>query len=286
MKYKKDLEEVLCLINSAQDILTKLLSDVDVEGEVLDLDVTDFKLAPQKNFQNFIEGYGNKIARKAGLSIAEYPGKNTSNPYFVYGPSGCGKSHLINAIGLRFQGTYPNKHVYYITAQQFQRQFTESVRQNTTNDFINFYHSFDMLIVDDIQEWLTAPKTLEMFHNIFNHLLRNGKQVVLASDRPPVELQNMKKRILSRFSSGIVVEMESPDMQLCIDFLNAKCKNDGLKIPVYIIEYIVETTNGNICNLEGIVNSLKAYSVVNNSNVDINVAKRIVRHSINAPCSI
>jgi chromosomal replication initiator protein len=280
MKYKKELEEVLCLINGAQDILSKLLPVVDVEGKALDFDVTDFKLASPKNFHNFIEGYGNKTARKTGLSIADYPGKNTSNPYFVYGPSGCGKSHLINAIGLEFQETNPNKRVYYITAQQFQRQFTESVRKNTTNDFINFYHSSDMLIVDDIQEWQTTSKTLEVFYNIFNHLLRNGKQVILASDRPPVELQNMEKRILSRFSSGIVVEMESLDMQLCIDFLNAKCKNDGLMIPVDIIEFIAKTANSNICNLEGIVNSLKAYSVVNNSNIDINVAKRIVRSFI------
>lgn len=280
MKYKKELEEVLCLINGAQDKITKILSTVDVEGVVLDLDVTNCKLAPQKNFQNFIEGYSNKIARKTGLSIAEYPGKNTSNPYFVYGPSGCGKSHLTNAIGLKFQETNPNKCVYYITAQQFQRQFTESVRQNTTNDFINYYHSFDMLIVDDIQEWLTASKTLEMFYNIFKHLLRNGKQVILASDRPPVELQNMGKHILSRFSSGIVVEMESPDLQLCIDILNAKCKNEELMIPANIIEFFAKTANGNICNLEGIMNSMKAYSAVNNSDIDMNVAKRIVSRSI------
>lgn len=280
MKYKKELEEVLCLINGAQDKLTKILSTVDVEGVVLDLDVTNCKLAPQKNFQNFIEGYSNKIARKTGLSIAEYPGKNTSNPYFVYGPSGCGKSHLTNAIGLKFQETNPNKCVYYITAQQFQRQFTESVRQNTTNDFINYCHSFDMLIVDDIQEWLTASKTLEMFYNIFKHLLRNGKQVILASDRPPVELQNMGKHILSRFSSGIVVEMESSDLQLCIDILNAKCKNEELMIPANIIEFFAKTANGNICNLEGIMNSMKAYSAVNNSDIDMNVAKRIVSRSI------
>jgi len=280
MKYKKELEEVLCLINGAQDKLTKILSTVDVEGVVLDLDVTNCKLAPPKNFQNFIEGYSNKIARKTGLSIAEYPGKNTSNPYFVYGPSGCGKSHLTNAIGLKFQETNPNKCVYYITAQQFQRQFTESVRQNTTNDFINYYHSFDMLIVDDIQEWLTASKTLEMFYNIFKHLLRNGKQVILASDRPPVELQNIGKHILSRFSSGIVVEMESPDLQLCIDILNAKCKNEELMIPANIIEFFAKTANGNICNLEGIMNSMKAYSAVNNSDIDMNVAKRIVSRSI------
>ena len=187
---------------------------------------------------------------------------------------------MINAIGLKFQETNPSKRVYYITAQQFQRQFTESVRKNTTNDFINFYHSSNMLIVDDIQEWQTTSKTLEVFYNIFNHLLRNGKQVILASDRPPVELQNMEKRILSRFSSGIVVEMESLDMQLCIDFLNAKCKNDGLMIPINIIEYIAKTTNGNICNMEGIVNSLKAYYAVNNSDFDMNVAKRIISRSI------
>lgn len=280
MKYKKEIEEVLCLINSAQDMLTKLLTAVDVEGEFLNLDVTDFKLAPHKNFQNFIEGYGNKIARNTGLSIVGYPGKNTTNPYFIYGPSGCGKSHLINAIGLKFQETNPSKRVYYITAQQFQRQFTESVRKNTTNDFINFYHSSDMLIVDDIQEWLTASKTLEMFYNIFKHLLHNGKQVILASDRPPVELQNIGKHILSRFSSGIVVEMESPDLQLCIDILNAKCKNEELMIPANIIEFFAKTANGNICNLEGIMNSMKAYSAVNNSDIDMNVAKRIVSRSI------
>jgi chromosomal replication initiator protein len=183
---------------------------------------------------------------------------------------------LINAIGLKFQETNPSKRVYYITAQQFQRQFTESVRQNTTNDFINYYHSFDMLIVDDIQEWLTASKTLEMFYNIFNHLLRNGKQVILACDRPPVELQDMGKHILSRFSSGIVVEMESPDKQLCIDILNAKCKNDGLMIPVDIIEFIAKTANGCVYNLEGIVNSLKVYSTVKNSIIDMDIAKRVI----------
>lgn len=277
MKYKKEIEEVLCLINNAQDILNKLTTAVDADSADHDLNVTDFKLATQKNFQNFIEGYSNKIARKMGLSIAEFPGKSTSNPYFVYGPSGCGKSHLINAIGLKFQETNPNKHVYCITAQQFQSQFTESVLQNTINDFVNFYHSFDMLIVDDIQEWLTAPKPLEGFYKIFNHLLRNGIQVILASDRPPVGLQNMKDRILSRFSSGMVIEMEKPDMQLCIEILIAKCKDDGLMIPENIIKFIVKNANGNICFMEGILNSLKAYSVVNNSNIDINLVKRIVR---------
>ena len=134
-----------------------------------------------------------------------------------------------------------------------------------------------MLIVDDIQEWLTASKTLEVFYKIFNHLLRNGIQVILASDRPLVRLQNIKDRILSRFSSGMVIEMEKPDMQLCIDILIAKCKNDGLMIPENIIEFIVKNANGNIFFMEGILNSLKAYSVVNNSNIDINVVKRIVR---------
>lgn len=281
MTYKKDIEDALCLINNAQDKLNELLAATIVESASLVNDVTDYYLTPQKNFQNFIEGYSNKTAIKIGLSIAEFPEKNTLNPFFIYGPSGCGKSHLINAIGLMFYKMCPQKRVHYVGARQFQEQYTESVRQKNTNDFIKFYHLADMLIVDDIQEWLTNSKNIEVFYDIFNHLLRNGKQVILASDRPPVELQDMGNRLLSLFYRSTIVEMESPGMQLCIDFLNAKCQNDELNIPVDIIEYIAKTANGNLCILEGIVNSFKAYSVVNNSNIDMNTAKRIVRRSIN-----
>ena len=247
------------------------------------------QLDPKKTFQNFIEGESNKLSRTVGLSIAEHPGKTTFNPFFLYGPSGCGKTHLINAIGVRCKETYPHKRVLYVSARLFQVQFTDSVRQNTTNDFINFYQSIDVLIVDDIQEWVNSPKTLDTFFHIFNHLFRNGKQIILASDRPPVDLQGMKDRLLTRFACGLIAELEKPNVQLCVDILNAKCRRDGLNIPEDVIQYIADTANGSVRDLEGVVNSLMAYSIVYNSNIDMRLAERVIKRSVkidNRPLTI
>lgn len=238
------------------------------------------QLDPKKTFQNFIEGDSNKLPRTVGLSIAEHPGKSTFNPFFIFGPSGCGKTHLINAIGVRCKETYPQRRVLYVSARLFQVQFTDSVRHNTTNDFINFYQSIDVLIVDDIQEWMNSPKTLDTFFHIFNHLFRCGKQIILASDRPPVDLQGMKDRLLTRFACGLIAELEKPNVQLCIDILNHKCKRDGLKIPEDVIQFIAETANGSVRDLEGVVNSLMAYSIVYNSNVDMRLAERVIKRAV------
>ena len=274
MKNKK--EEVISLINNAQDILNRVLAIVDVESEGLELNVENPKLDLEKTFQSFFESESNKLARTAGLSIAEHSEESTFNPLYVYGPSGCGKSHLINAIGVRYKEINPQKQVLYVTARQFQMEFTDSVRQNTTKDFINCYQLIDMLIVDDIQEWMNAPKTLETFFHVFNNLLRNGKQIVLACDRPPVELQGMEERQLKRFVCGLVVELEKPDKQLYIDILNVKCNQSGLKIPSEVIEFIAKTVNGSVYDLEGVLNSLKVYSTVYKSNIDMDIAKRVI----------
>ena len=238
------------------------------------------QLDPKKTFQSFIEGASNKLPRTVGLSIAEHPGKSTFNPFFIYGPSGCGKTHLINAIGVRCKETYPQKRVLYVSARLFQVQFTDSVRHNTTNDFINFYQSIDVLIVDDIQEWMNSPKTLDTFFHIFDHLFRIGKQIILASDRPPVDLQGVKDRLLTRFACGLIAELEKPNIQLCVDILNAKCKRDGLKIPEDVIRFIAETANGSVRDLEGVVNQLLAYSIVYNSNVDMRLAERVIKRAV------
>lgn len=247
------------------------------------------QLDTHKTFQSFIEGDSNKLPRTVGLSIAEHPGKSTFNPFFVYGPSGCGKTHLINAIGIRCKEHYPQKRVLYVSARLFQVQFTDAVRQNTVNDFIQFYQTIDVLIVDDIQEWATASKTLDTFFHIFNHLFRNGKQIILASDRPPVDLQGMKDRLLTRFSCGLIAELEQPNVQLCKDILTAKCRRDGLKIPENVIQFIAETANGSVRDLEGVINSLLAYSVVYNSNIDMRLAERIIKRAVkidNKPLTI
>ena len=247
------------------------------------------QLDVHKTFQSFIEGDSNKLPRTVGLSIAEHPGKSTFNPFFVFGPSGCGKTHLINAIGVRCKEMYPRKRVLYVSARLFQVQFTDAVRQNKVNEFIQFYQTIDVLIVDDIQEWATAVKTLDTFFHIFDHLFRLGKQIVLASDRPPVDLQGVKDRLLTRFSCGLIAELEKPNVQLCIDILHSKCRRDGLKIPEDVIQFIAETANGSVRDLEGVVNSLLAYSVVYNSNVDMRLAERIIKRAVkvdNKPLTI
>ena len=238
------------------------------------------QLDPKKTFQTFVEGDSNKLPRTVGLSIAEHPGKSTFNPFFVFGPSGCGKTHLINAIGVRCKELYPQKRVLYVSARLFQVQFTDAVRRNTTNDFINFYQSIDVLIVDDIQEWANAPRTLDTFFHIFDHLFRIGKQIILASDRPPVDLQGVKDRLLTRFSCGLIAELEKPNVQLCIDILTMKCRRDGLKIPADVIQFIAETANGSVRDLEGVVDSLMAYAIVYNTSIDMRLAERIIKRAV------
>ncbi len=238
------------------------------------------QLDPKKTFDNFIEGDSNKLPRTVGLSIAEHPGKSTFNPFFIFGPSGCGKTHLINAIGVRCKHMYPQRRVLYVSARLFQVQYTAAVRQNTTNDFINFYQTIDVLIVDDIQEWATSPGTLNTFFHIFDHLFRIGKQIILASDRPPVDLDGVKDRLLTRFSCGLIAELEKPNMQLCIDILNSKCRRDGLKIPADVISFIASTANGSVRDLEGVLNSLMAYSIVYNTNIDMRLAERVIKRAV------
>ena len=238
------------------------------------------QLNPKQTFNNFIEGNSNKLPRTVGLSSAEHPGKSTFNPFYMFGPSGCGKTHLINAIGVRCKELYPQKRVLYVSARLFQVQFTDSLLKKRINDFINFYQSIDVLIVDDIQEWATATSTLDTFFHIFNHLFRNGKQIILASDRPPVDLQGMKDRLLTRFSCGLIAEMEKPNVELCVDILKNKCRRDGLKIPEDVIRYIAETARGSVRDLQGVINSLLAYSVVYNCNVDMHLAERVIKRAV------
>ena len=248
------------------------------------LDVALQEIDPQldlhKSFSNYIEGDSNKLPRSIGLSIAEHPNTTQFNPMFIYGPSGCGKTHLINAIGLRIKQLYPQKRVLYISARLFQVQYTNSVLNNTTNDFINFYQTIDILIVDDIQEWITATKTQDTFFHIFNHLFMNGKRIILASDRPPVELKGMNERLLTRFACGLIAELEKPNVQLCVDILNSKIKRDGLSIPNDVVQFIAQTANGSVRDLEGVINSLLAYSVVYNSNIDMRLAERVIKRSV------
>ena len=174
----------------------------------------------------------------------------------------------------------PHERVLYISARLFQVQYTNAVLQNSTNDFIRFYQTIDMLIVDDIQEWISAPKTQDTFFHIFDHLFRNGKRIILASDRPPVDLKGMPERLLTRFSCGLIAELEKPNTQLCVDILENKIRKDGLHIPRDVIEFISQTANGSVRDLQGVINSLMAYSIVYNSNIDMRLAERVIKRAV------
>lgn len=249
--------------------------------DTLSQDDIDSQLSREYTFDNFIEGDANRAARAIGYTVAQNPNSRQFNPLFIYGPSGCGKTHLINAIGVHTKELYPEKRVLYVSARLFQAQFVDARIKNEINDFIAFYQRIDLLIVDDIQEWETAPKTVDAFYHIFNNLHRNGKRIVLASDRPPVELTWLSDRLITRFSWGPTLEIGKPDQQLCRNILNAKIKRDGLEIPADVVDFIAATANGSVRHLEGIINSLMAYAIAyNHPNIDMSLAERVVKRSV------
>ena len=240
----------------------------------------DSNLNSKQVFRTFIEGESNRLSRSIGLRVAEHPTGTQFNPMFIFGPSGCGKTHLVNAIGNRCKEVYPQKRVLYVSARIFQQQFTTAMQHAVINDFIAFYQTIDMLIVDDIQEWFTATKTQDAFFHIFNHLYRNNRRIILVSDRAPVEMEGMNKRLLTRFKSGMIAEMEQPNLQLCINILKKKIAYDGLTVPSDVVQYIAKTANGSIRDLEGVISSLSAYSVVYNCNIDMSLVERVVKRAV------
>lgn len=241
----------------------------------------DSQLKPEYNFDTFIEGTSNKLSRSVGEAIAENPAKTTFNPLFLYGASGVGKTHLINAIGGKIKELYPEKRVLYVSAHLFQVQYTDSVRNNTVNDFIKFYQSIDVLIVDDIQEFAGVTRTQNTFFHIFNHLQQNGKQLILSSDRSPAMLQGMEERMITRFKWGMVAELEKPTIELRKSILRNKIKRDGLKFPEEVINFIAENVCDSIRDLEGIIISIMAHATIYNREVDLDLAQRIVHKVVN-----
>ncbi|MBQ6965357.1 MAG: chromosomal replication initiator protein DnaA [Bacteroidaceae bacterium] len=235
----------------------------------------DSQLYPYYKFDNYIEGDSNRLARSVGESIAQKPSK-TFNPFFVYGPSGCGKTHLINAIGWRIKELHPQMRVLYLSAHLFTVQYTDAVRQNKVNDFIRFYQTIDVLILDDVQELSGKTQTQNTFFHIFNHLHINGKQIILSADRPPIAIQGLEDRLLTRFKWGMQAEIEKPTQHLRLNILSAKVDQDGLKIPANVLRFISENIDESVRDLEGMINSLMAYSVVYNCDINMALVKKVM----------
>jgi len=236
----------------------------------------DPQLNPDNTFSNFVEGECNRLARSAGLAVANLPGKNPFNPLFLYGNSGLGKTHLAQAIGIQVKDKFPEKVVLYVNAVKFQTQFVEAIRNNNKNDFLHFYQQIDVLIIDDVHEFAGKEKTQDIFFHIFNHLHQSNKQLILTSDKPPVELQGLEQRLLSRFKWGLSADLQSPDFETRVAILKQKTYNDGIRIPDEVIEYIATNITNNIRELEGALISLLAQSTLNRKEITIELASEMI----------
>ena len=240
----------------------------------------DSQLNRRYTFDNFFEGMTNKLARTAGVAVSNDPGKTTFNPLFIYGPSGVGKTHLCHAIGLRIRQMHPEKRVLYVSAHRFRIQYTDAVIKNTSNDFLNFYQSLDVLILDDIHELVGLNKTQMAFFHIFNNLHQLGKQLVLTADKAPVDMQGLEERLITRLKWGLTAELGRPDAELRRTILRNKIEAEGLVLSDEVFNYIVDHVTENIRDLEGVLVSLMANSLINNSPVDMAMAQRVVGQTV------
>lgn len=231
------------------------------------------------SFYNFFEGPSNKLARAIALKIADEPGKDF-NPCFIYGGSGVGKTHLCHAIGNKIIELDPQKKVLYISAHLFEVQFTDARKKNTHNEFVHFYQGVDVLILDDIHELSGKEKTQQAYFHIFNHLKLLGKQLILTADKAPVDIQGLEERLISRLKWGLTLELQKPDIELRKRILHNKVKHDGLNITDDIINYIAENVTDHVRDLEGIITSLVAHSLVFGCEVDMELTKRVVSKTV------
>ncbi|GAA3577424.1 chromosomal replication initiator protein DnaA [Snuella lapsa] len=234
------------------------------------------QLNPNYSFENFLEGDSNRLARSAGLAVASKPGGTSFNPLLIFGGVGLGKTHLAHAIGVDIKDKYPEKTVLYISAEKFTQQYIDSVKKNNRNDFIHFYQIIDVLIIDDVQFLSGKTGTQDVFFHIFNHLHQNGKQVILTSDKAPVDMQDIEQRLLSRFKWGLSAELQTPDFETRVSILKNKLYRDGVEMPEEIIDYVAKNIKTNVRELEGAIISLIAQSSFNKKEITIDLARVIV----------
>src|SRR5512133_2635746 len=236
----------------------------------------DPRLNAEYSFDNFVEGECNRLARSAGFAVANNPGGTAFNPLLIYGDSGLGKTHLAQAIGIEIKDKFQDKTVLYVPANRFQTQFVEAIRNNTKNDFLHFYQMIDVLIIDDVHEFAGKAKTQDIFFHVFNHLNQSGKQLIITCDKPPVELQGLEQRLLSRFKWGLSADLQIPDYETRVSILRQKTYKDGIILPDEVVEYIATHITDNVRELEGALISLLAQSTLNKKEITLVLAKEMI----------
>ena len=246
----------------------------------MDRNAAPSQLNTTYTFENYVEGDCNRLARSAGLAVANKPGTTAFNPLMVYGGVGLGKTHLVQAIGNHVKATNADKFVLYVSAEKLTNQFIESLQRNAVQDFANFYLLVDVLILDDVQFLANKGKTQEMFFHIFNHLHQGGRQIIMTSDRPPRELNGLEDRLLSRFKWGLTADVQSPDFETRIAIIQNKAEQDGMDIAPQVVEYLAHSVPTNVRELEGVLTTLLAQSVLTRRDIDLEMAKGALRHII------
>jgi chromosomal replication initiator protein len=240
----------------------------------------DSNLNPNCTFENFIEGDCNRLARSAGLAVANKPGGTSFNPLMIFSETGLGKTHLVHAIGNMIKQSSKNKVVLYVPVEKFINQFVDAIRNNSNQDFINYYQQIDVLIVDDVQFLENKQKTQEIFFTIFNHLHQLGKQIILTSDRAPKDLKGMDERLLSRFKWGLSADLQTPDFETRMAILEHMMYNDGITLNKEVVEYVSHNINSNVRELQGALVSLLAQASLNRKEVNLELAKQILKNFV------
>jgi chromosomal replication initiator protein len=242
---------------------------------------TQSNLNPRYTFDNFIKGDSNQLARAAAMAVANNPGGTSFNPLVIYGGTGLGKTHLMHALANYAVAGGKAKRVVYVSSEKFTVDFVEAIQTDKVNEFSNFYRSMDLLVVDDIQFFAGKEKTQDNFFHTFNTLYQSGKQIVLSSDVPPKELRGLDERLISRFQCGLTADIQPPDLETRIAILQKKSEENSLELPQDVLEFIAANVTSNIRELEGCLISLLARASLDNREINIDLARDVLRVVVN-----
>lgn len=240
------------------------------------------QLNPRYTFENFIEGDGNSFAKAAALAVAEAPGKTPFNPLFIYGLTGLGKTHLLQAVGNFSLSNKRTGRILFVTSEKFMNDFIFSIKAYKTTDFSRFYRSVDLLLLDDVQFFQGKERTqLEFFHT-FNSLYQAGKQIVLTSDRPPKELDDFDKRLISRIGWGLVTDIQPPDYETRLAILQRRADNEGISLPEDVSEFLAQAFKDNIRELESALITLLAHCSIAGTDLNLALAQNVLKDKIHS----